>query len=157
MITFYFVNKGLLARPALYLSEYFERNKGLYYDNLTLVRTSHNLGQWIKFFLVAVIETSKKGILTFQKILKLKEKIEGEKIVTLGKKVSKAREFMNLLHRAPYMTAADIMEGLNITAPTANALIPDFVRLGILKEMTGKKRNRMFFFVEYLCLFSERT
>jgi Fic family protein len=157
MITLYLVDKGLLAKPTLYLSDYFERNKGLYYENLTLVRTSHNLGQWIKFFLVAVIETSKKGISTFQKILKLKEKIEGEKIVTLGKKVSKARELMNVLYRTPYVTAADIMQGLNITAPTANVLIQDFVRLGILKEMTGKKRNRMFFFIEYLRLFSERS
>lgn len=157
MITLYLVSKGLLAKPTLYLSDYLERNKGLYYDNLMLVRTSHNLTQWIKFFLVALIETSKKGISTFQNILKLKEKIDGEKIVTLGKKVSKARELMNLLYRTPYVTAADIIRGLSVTAPTANALIQDFVRLGILKEMTGKKRNRMFFFVEYLRLFSERA
>jgi Fic family protein len=156
MITLYLVNKELLAKPTLYLSDYFERNKGLYYDSLMLVRTSHNLNHWIKFFLVAVIETSKKGIVTFQKILKLKEKIESEKIVTLGKKVSMARNFVNFLYRAPYVTATDIMKELNVSAPTANALVQDFVSLGILKEITGKKRNRMFFFVEYLRLFSEK-
>lgn len=155
MITLYLVSKGLLAKPTLYLSDYFERNKGLYYDNLTLVRTSHDLGQWIKFFIVAVIETSKKGILTFQKILKLKEKIEGEKIVTLGKKAPKASELMDLLYGTPSVTAADIMRRLHITAPTANALIRDFVRLGILQEVTGKKRNRVFYFIEYLRMFSE--
>jgi Fic family protein len=155
MITLYLVDKSLLAKPTLYLSDYFERNKGLYYDNLTLVRTSDNLGQWLKFFLVAVIETSKKGILTFEKILKLKEEVEGKRIVTLGKKVSAANELMSLLYKTPYVTAADIMQRLKVTAPTANALIKDFVRLGILKELTGRKRNRMFFFMEYVRLFTD--
>jgi Fic family protein len=155
MITLYLVDKSLLAKPTLYLSDYFERNKGLYYDNLTLVRTSGNLGQWLKFFLVAVIETSKKGILTFQKILKLKEEVEGKRIVTLGKKISAANELMSLLYKTPYVTAADIMQRLKVTAPTANALIKDFVRLGILKELTGRKRNRMFFFMEYIRLFTD--
>jgi Fic family protein len=153
MITLYLVSKGLLAKPTLYVSDYLERNKGLYYDNLMLVRNSDNLSQWIRFFLVALIETSKKGILTFQKILKLKEKIEGEKIVTLGKKVSRAKELMNLLYKDPYITAADVVRGLNVTAPTANALIQDFVQLGIVRELTGKKRNRMFLFSDYLLLF----
>lgn len=157
MITLYLVDKGLLAKPTLYLSDYFERNKGLYYDNLTLVRTSDNLTQWLKFFLVAVIETSKKGILAFQRILELKEIIEGKKIVTLGRKVGKAKELMNLLYKTPFVSAADVMQGLKVTAPTANGLIRDFVRLGILNEVTGMKRNRMFKFTEYLRLFSDKN
>src|SRR5690606_36522721 len=70
LITLYLVSTRLLDKPTLYLSDFFERNRALYYDNLSFVRTSNNLIQWIKFFLVAVIETSDKGIETFRAILK---------------------------------------------------------------------------------------
>jgi Fic family protein len=141
----------------LYLSEYFERHKSLYYDNLMLVRTANNMSQWIKFFLVAIIETSKKGIATFQHILKLKERIEGEKILTLGKKVANAKALMNFLYKTPQVTAADVAEALHISPATANALIQDFISLGILMELTGQRRNRLFLFQEYVKLFSDKS
>jgi len=155
LITLYLVSQGFLAKPTLYLSDYFEKHKSVYYDNLTFVRTNNNLTQWIKFFLVAVIETSKKGITTFREILKLKEEIESEKIVTLGKKLPKARLLMNTLYRTPYIRSTDVETSLDITAATANALIQDFVSLGILREVTGQKRNRLFLFLDYLKLFSD--
>ena len=76
MITLYLVSNGLLKQPSLYLSDFFERNKGAYYDALTMVRASNNLVHWIKFFLTAVVETSNKSIETFNGILKLKAKID---------------------------------------------------------------------------------
>jgi Fic family protein len=157
LITLYLVNTDLLAKPTLYLSEYFERHKSLYYDNLMLVRTANNMSQWIKFFLVAIIETSKKGIATFQHILKLKERIEGEKILTLGKKVANAKALMNFLYKTPQVTAADVAEALHISPATANALIQDFISLGILMELTGQRRNRLFLFQEYVKLFSDKS
>jgi Fic family protein len=153
LITLYLVSKELLAKPTLYLSDYFEKNKSLYYDNLTLVRTQNNLGQWIKFFLVGVIETSKKGIKTFQQILLLKDRIEQKKIVTMGKKIPRARALMNLLYKTPTQNAASVEKNLGVSKVTANALIKDFVRAGILKEVTGYKRHRVFVFHEYLKLF----
>jgi Fic family protein len=153
LITLYLVSNGLLAKPTLYLSEYFEKNKNLYYDNLTLARTRNNLGQWTKFFLVGVIETSKKGIKTFQQILLLKDRIEQKKIAFMGKKIPRARALMNLLYKTPTLNATSVEKNLGVSKVTANALIKDFVGAGILKEVTGYKRHRVFVFQEYLKLF----
>lgn len=156
LITLQLVGSGALSKPTLYLSDYFEKHRTLYYDNLNLVRIKSNLGQWIRFFLVAVIETSKKGAETFQSILKLKEKIENEKILKLGKKISKAREFMNRLYSNPIINSNAVVDYLNVTPATANSLIQDFINLGILKEITGGKRYRLYNFEDYLNLFSHK-
>ena len=74
LITLYLVNKGLLKRPILYLSDFFEQHRDLYYDNLTVVRTKNDINQWFKFFLTGVIQTADKGIKTFDEILKLQKK-----------------------------------------------------------------------------------
>lgn len=153
LIPLYLVSEKLLAKPTLYLSAYFEKHKPLYYDNLTLARTSNNILRWVKFFLTAVIETSNNGIETFQQILRLRDTIEGEKILSLGKKIPKAKEFVNLLYTSPAVSAATVAEKIDVSIPTANALIQDFVKLEILKELTGGKRNRLFFFDEYIKLF----
>ena len=68
LITLYLVSAGVLDMPLLYLSEYFEKNKTLYYDNLELVRTKNDMGQWLKFFLTGVIQTSENGVNTLHKI-----------------------------------------------------------------------------------------
>lgn len=156
LITLYLVNQELLVKPTLYLSAYLERHKSVYYDDLMLARTSNNLTQWIKFFLVAVIETCKDGIETFRQILRLRDEIEGKKILLLGKKLPKAKELMTLLYNSPAVSSAFVAEKLGISVPTANALIQDFVQLGILRETTGAKRNRIFLFYDYLKLFQDK-
>jgi len=155
LITLQLVGTGVLAKPTLYLSDYFEKHRTLYYDNLNRVREKDDLAQWIKFFLVAINETSKNGIETFQGILKLKEKIENEKIVTLGKKIPKAKQLITKLYSNPIISSNDVVEFLNITSATANSLIQDFVNLGILNEITGGRRYRLFSFGEYLHLFTK--
>jgi Fic family protein len=156
MIILYLVSTGLLDKPTLYLSDFFERNKSLYYDNLTFVRTSNNLIQWIKFFLVAVIETSDKGIRTFKEILRLKENIEGVKLLSLGKRINNAKKLITFLYRKPLINVKDVENVLNVTAKPANAIIQEFVKLGVLKEVTGYKRNRLFLFEEYYKLFTSK-
>lgn len=154
MITLYLVSTKLLDKPTLYLSDFFERKRTLYYDNLTFVRSSNNLIQWIKFFLVAVIETSDKGINTFREILKLKENIEGIKLLSLGKRVNNAKKLINFLYRKPLINVKDVESILKVTTKPANAIIQEFVKLKILKEVTGYKRNRLFLFEEYYKLFA---
>lgn len=155
LITLYLVSKKLLAKPTLYLSAYLEKHKPVYYDNLMLARTSNNLAQWIKFFLSAVIETSTNGVETFQQILKLRDIVEGEKILSLGKKAPKAKELISSLYTNPVVSASMVAERIKVSIPTANALIQDFLKLQILKELTGAKRNRLFFFAEYIKLFQK--
>ncbi len=155
MITLYLVSVGLLDKPTLYLSDFFEKNKALYYDNLSFVRTSNNLIQWIKFFLVAIIETSGKGIKTFREILKLKEKVEGEKVLSLGKRIHNAKKLSNFLYSKPIINVKEVENLLQLTTKPANKMIKDFEDLGILKEITGYRRNRLFLFEEYYKLFAD--
>jgi Fic family protein len=155
LITLYLVSSGVLTKPSLYLSEYFEKNRTFYYDNLNNVRRKNGLAQWIKFFLAGIIETSDKGIKTFKFILKLKEEIEEKKIISLGKKLPKAKVLMKYLYKKPVVTVQDIQEELKVSLPTANSLVADFERLKILNEKTGYKRNREFEFTEYLKLFKD--
>lgn len=153
IIPLYLVANGLLIKPTLYLSDFFEKNKQLYYDNLSIVRTHNNLSQWIKFFLTGIIETASVGVTTFQKIMKLRKEVEEKKIITLGKKIQLAKDVLNYLYKNPIIYYSYLVEELMITKPTANAIIKDFVRLNILKEITGQKRNRLFVFEEYINLF----
>lgn len=153
LIALYLVSKKILKKPTLYLSDFFERNRSSYYDALTLVRTNHNLDHWLKFFLVGVIKTAEKGKQTFEKIIDLRQTCEG-KIMTLGKKSEIGQRFLLVLFSEPVMNVNHVRKKLNIqTHQSANALVRDFVRLGILKEITGHKRNRLFCFKQYLKLF----
>lgn len=153
LITLYLVSNEILKKPTLYLSDFFERNKPHYYDNLTMVRTHNNFTQWIRFFLAGVLETATNSINTFNSIIKLKETIEGEKLLSLGLKQVKAKRILNDLYSRPITTAARVGNLLQVSPATANRFIKDFVNLGILKEDTGFKRNRIFVFSEYLNLF----
>jgi Fic family protein len=153
LIPLYLVGEQLLAKPTLYLSAYFEKHKGLYYDNLMMVRTSNNLSQWVKFFLAAIIETCEDGVKTFEQIFRLRDELEGHKILVLGKKVPNAKGLLTTLYANPVVNGAIVSEKLNVSLPTANSLIDDFVRLGILKETTGLRRNRLFVFTDYMNLF----
>jgi len=103
-----------------------------------------------------IIETCEDGVKTFQNILRLREEIEGRQILSPGRKVPKAKELMTLLYTSPAVNGVAVSKALKISLPTANALIDDFVGLGILKESTGLKRNRLFVFTEYLNLFQNK-
>ncbi len=155
LITLYLVSKGVLDKPTLYLSDYFEKHRDVYYDKLMIARTQNDLANWILFFLVAVSETCKKGITTFEKIQKLRDDVEGKRIVRLGKKLPKARILMVSLYRNPRVNSADVCKLLNVTPKSANELIQDMINLGVLAEITGSRRNRVFSFVEYVKLFSK--
>ncbi|MDR3609999.1 MAG: Fic family protein [Ignavibacteriaceae bacterium] len=156
LITLYLVSSGLISKPSLYLSDYFEKHRILYYDNLKRVRVKNDMSQWIKFFLVGIIETSEKGNNTFKSILTLKEQIEDQKIIKLGKKLPTAKLLMNYLYRKPIVSVQEVQNELKVSLPTSNSLLSDFENLGILKEKTGWKRNREFEFTEYLNLFRDK-
>ncbi len=152
LITIYLISQGVLAKPSLYLSDYFEKHKGVYYDSLTMVRESHHLVHWIKFFLVAIVETAQKGKQTFQNILHLRSESE-QKIFTLGKRTKNAHTLLTFLYSKPVVTVNDIATHLQVSHQTANYLIKDFEQFNLLKETSGYKRNRLFVFDKYLKLF----
>jgi Fic family protein len=152
MITLYLVTNQLLHKPTLYLSDFLEKNKSLYYDNLTRVRTHNDLTQWLKFFLEGVRSTSENSIQTFKNIIKLRSKVE-QKIISLGKKQALAQEFLQHLYSNPSVDSSDVAKVLQVSPSTALRLIEDFIKLKILVEITGLKRNRVFVFEDYIKLF----
>lgn len=153
LITLYLVSNKILSKPTLYLSDFFEKNRQLYYDNLTVVRTKNDLTQWIKFFLTGVIQTSKNGINTFQKILQLRTEIEERKIVKMGKRIPLAKKVIYYLYKYPIVNPGYLVDEFGISKQTANSMIHELVKLKILTEITGQKRNRLFVFQDYINLF----
>jgi Fic family protein len=152
MITLYLVNKGILKKPILYLSDFLERHRRLYYENLMSVRDKNDLSQWFKFFLVGVIETSKKGIATFDSILQLQKQVE-IKLQTLGSRAANAQKITNYLYQRPSINADKVSETAKISLPSAYKLIADLEKLEILKEITGGQRGRVYVFDSYIRLF----
>lgn len=154
IIPLYLVEKGLLKVPALYISDFFERNRKLYYDNLMAVRTDNNLRQWIKFFLVGIIEIAHKGASTFDAILKLQKSVES-RVNTLKSKSYSAHAVVSRLYQRPFINAAEVSEITGKTLASSYALIRDLERLGIINDMTGGKRDRKYVFSDYLDVFSK--
>lgn len=152
LIPLYLVSHGVLAKPSLYLSDFFERNRASYYDALMRVRVSNDLIHWVRFFLQGMAETATRGREVFQQVLILRTEAE-HAVLGLGKRAANARQVLNLLYRKPVVSAADIEKALSVSTPTANALIRDFERLGMLQEITGQQRGRAYAFDRYLRLF----
>lgn len=153
LITLYLVSKGLLTKPTLYLSAFFEKNKSLYYDNLTRVRTHNDLTQWLKFFMEGIKQTAESSIETFKSIIKLRQQCEYKDILMLGRKTKLAQEFLHYLYSNPIVDGQEVSRQLSINPSTVLRLIENFIQLGILKEITGYKRNRVFIFEKYIQLF----
>lgn len=152
LIPLYLVSKGILKKPILYLSDFFEKNRKLYYENLMLVRDKSNVSQWFKFFLVGIIETSKSGITTFDNILQLQKKVEAS-IQKLGSRAANAKKIVDYLYNHPMINAEKVSEVAGISMPSAYKLIVDLEKLEILKEVTGSQRGRVYLFDDYLKLF----
>lgn len=153
LITLFLVDKKILQKPLLYLSAYFEKNKGLYYDNLTFVRTQNNMTQWLKYFLAGVAETAENATQTLSAILELKAHLESNLATTYGKRAANAGILLNALFKKPVIHVNEAQKLLGISYKAANDLIGEMVQNGLLKEMTGQSRNRVFLFDEYLKLF----
>lgn len=152
MITLYLVEKGILKRPVLYLSDFFERNRNLYYDNLMKVREQGNIQQWCKFFLVGVIETAKNSINTFDHILKLQKEVD-EKLQKLGSRANNGKKIMNHMYQHPLMDAQKAQKVTGQSMPSIYKLISELEQMEILKELTGAKRGKKYWFPEYINLF----
>ncbi|WP_088390343.1 Fic family protein [Flavobacterium davisii] len=152
MITLYLVEKGILKKPILYLSDFFEKNRTLYYDNLTKVRDKNDIIQWFKFFLVGIIETAKKGISTFDSILKLQKEVD-LKIQKLGSRANKANTLLNYLYQHPMIEAQKAREITGLSSPSVYKLLEELENLQIIKEITGSKRGKLYLFKDYTQLF----
>ena len=138
LITLYLVSFGLLTKPTLYLSDFFERNRGTYYDALTVVRTSNDIEHWLKFFLVGVAETAARGKRTFENIIALRQRSE-HKIMALGKRAKIGQELLKHLYSQPILNAKQMSERLGITYASASTLAKSFEEIGIFKRLPASR------------------
>jgi Fic family protein len=152
LIALYLVSKGLLNRPCLYVSDHLEKHRAAYYDALTAVRSRGDLVGWVKFFLVAINETAKKGVTTFQSIHQLRERTAAQ-VQKLGKRAPNAARAVDCLYQRPLTTSAALAARLGVSQATSDRILADLLQTGIVAEMTGQRRNRVFYFREYYELF----
>jgi len=155
LVTFYLYWKGVLEKPLLYLSYYFKKNRQEYYDRLRMVSETGNYEQWIKFFLEGIIKTSESAIATTKNILNLQEK-DQRKLYTHTSSII-AVQLLDHLFYVPILSVQTVQQVLKISYPSANKLIADFIKIGIVKEVTGKKRDKRYAYSAYLDILSEGT
>jgi len=150
MIALYLSSFGLMHKPALYLSDFFERHKTEYIDSLMAVREANRMTEWIQFFLIGVKETADDSIRVFREILILKERIEREVLPRFSaRRQSNVHKLMDALYRSPLISIKSASKLLGVNVNTASSLISDLVQHGVLVEMTGGRRNRLFVYQEY--------
>jgi Fic family protein len=154
MIPLYLVDKKILKKPILYLSDFMERYRKLYYDNLNNVRENNDIAQWFKFFLVGIIETAKKGIKTFDSILQLQKQNE-EIVQSFRSRAGNAQIVINYLYQRPIINAEKVKSITQLSMPSAYTLLELLEEKQIVREVTGSQRGRMYSFENYLKIFRD--
>ena len=152
LITFYLCQQKALDRPLLYLSEFFKKYRTEYYNRLDAFHEKDNIEGWLKFFLEGIAVTAEQAIETSKKILKLREE-DSKKILKLNRSVPKATLVFDSLFSTPLITIKDVERITGLKNPNALALIKKLTGAGILKEITGRKRNKIFIYQAYMSLF----
>lgn len=154
MISIYLASEGLMRKPALYLSDYFERNKTAYIDHLMAIRQGNHLREWLVFFLYGVEETARASASVLRSVLDLKQRIERDVLPHFAsRRQENAQALMRHLYAQPVVTVERVARITGASTNTASALIANMVSFGVLTEITGQRRNRLFIFHEYLRLF----
>lgn len=153
LIALQLIEMGILTKPTLYLSAFFEKNRSSYYDALDIVRKTNNLEQWIKFFLNGVICIAEDAINVFKSIIDLRQKYE-QKILSLGARAENAQKLLLYMFSYPVVSIKMVESKLDISNNNASRLIKSLVDLNILKEKTGYSRNRFYALNDYLNLFN---
>ncbi len=155
LITLFLIENKVLAKPLLYLSRFFEKDKNLYYDNLSRVRTHNDLQQWIKYFLVGIALTAEQAVVTLSNIIDLK--FENEQMIQneFGKRIKTGLILHNHLLQQPLMGVKNVQEICGLSPKAAGDLVNLFEEKQLLKEFSGNHRNRVFIYEPYINLFND--
>ena len=154
LITFILCVDGIMTKPLLYLSLYFKKNRTLYYDHLQLVREKGDWEEWIQFFLKGVIETANQAVETAHQIIQLFA-ADREKIEALGKSTASTLIVHHYLQKAPIVDSRQVVKHCKLTLPTVIKSLNHLTDLKILKEVTGKARNKIYVYQNYLKILNE--
>jgi Fic family protein len=151
--TFLLVQRGVLRRPLLYLSYYFKLHRTEYYDRLMAIRLKGDWEGWLRFFLQGVVQTAREATATAGSIFELRENHRAQIIESgLG---DNALRLLSELFRRPLVTVNLAARILGTAYPTASRLVLGLEEMGILEEITGRKRSRIYRYEPYVALFDD--
>jgi Fic family protein len=153
LITFLLVFRGVLHRPLLYLSVYLKRNRAEYYDRLMAIRNSGDWEAWLRFFLAGVAQTAEEATATARAILELRE--EHRRRIQQQTSGVNGLRVLDLLFERPLVHVNLVKDSLGISFVTANKLVEQLQSLGVVEEITGRKRDRIFSYTPYVALFQD--
>ncbi len=155
LITFCLCQRQVLSKPVLYLSHYFKRHRARYYDLLQATRTEGDWEAWLKFFLRGVAEVADEAAATARRIVALREDHRNTLIGELGRGAANGLKLLESLYQRPYFSVAQVAELLNVSTQAANTLTDRMLGLGLVGEITGNRRNRVFRYDAYVALFQD--
>lgn len=156
LITFLLCHDGVIASPMLYLSLHLKQQRATYYDLLQRVRTHGAWEEWLAFFLHGIAVSAGQTADTAGRLLQLFQR-DREKIAAVGRAAGSALQLHDLLQQRPALSAARARAALKLSKPTVHAAIAQLEKVGILREITGRARNRVFAYKDYLAILSEGT
>ena len=156
LITFQLCHAGLLREPLLYLSLFLKQNRSTYYDLLDKVRRTGDWEAWLTFFLDGVRQTAEGAVSTAQR-LAATFKDDRARIEPNGRRAGSALRVYEALKIRPILSMAEACRSTSLSFPTASAAMKLLAGLGIVREMTGQRRNRVFAYDRYLAILNEGT
>ncbi|HUX79266.1 MAG TPA: Fic family protein [Alphaproteobacteria bacterium] len=154
LITLLLCDWSYLRNPVLYLSYYFKLHRQKYYDFLQSVRQQGNWEEWIEFFLKAIISSAEEGTYAAQRLQQVLEKSLLQ-IQSLGKSSESALQVFEFMKRHPVTAVPYISHSLNMSPHTVTRALKNMKKIGIIREITGKKRGKIYTFHTYLDILEE--
>lgn len=155
LIAFLLCEREVLLKPVLYLSHYFKKHRQAYYDQLQSVRDHGTWESWLTFFLQGVLEVGRQATETVRRILKLRESHRNLITEQFGRTAASGHRVLEHLYGHPIVSVIDLQQLIDRTYQSANDLVSRLVNHGILDEVTGQARNRVFMYRQYVNLFHD--
>ena len=155
LITFLLCEQRVLLKPVLYLSYFFKRHRQQYYEELQSVRDRGTWEQWLTFFPRGIVEVSAQATDTVRRILALREAHRRAITDTFGRAAGNGHRVLDHLYERPIVSVTNVQGLTGTTYVAANSLVARLVDCDILQEFTGRSRNRMFRYKDYIDLFRE--
>jgi Fic family protein len=156
LVTLLLCVEKVLTQPLLYMSLYLKQHRDEYYDLLTRVRTTGDWEAWLHFFATGVEETSAGAVATVQRLVTL-FKADRERVTGLGRISGSALRVHHALQERPVDNPTRLAERTGLTLPTVNSALASLSGLGMVRELTGRRRGRAYSYVKYLEILSEGT
>lgn len=157
LITFLLCQREILLKPVLYLSHFFKQHRTEYYEHLQAIRDHGHWEQWLAFFLRGIASVSREATETARRILALREDHRAAVTTQLGRAAGNGHRVLESLYLRPIVSVAQVQELTGTTFTAANSLVSRLVKLGILQEATGYKRNRVFRYAPYIAIFGDNA